>query len=362
MINNKRIGIDARMIEMSGIGTYIQHLMRQGIYDYAVGREELIRKYDKDVKIIPFDAPIYKAKEQLLFPVKAIKSAGIDLMHFPHYNVPITYRGRYVVTIHDLTHLIFPEYLGSKIKYYYAKFLMGRAAKNAEHIFTVSNNSKKDIIRFFGVPDGKITVTYNAVDDDFRVKDKAEIDYLYEKYNIPRDKKLLLFVGNLKPHKNLGTLLHALKNLHRDDVMLILVGKAFKNLDLEKQEEEMGIREKVIHTGLVSKEELVDLYNLADVFVFSSLYEGFGIPLLEAMACGTPVIAANNSSIPEVVGDAALLVDGKSAEQISSAVEMLMKSTKMADEFIKKGFIRCNSFSWKNTVFTIWKNFEIATY
>ena len=345
----KLIGIDARMIEMSGIGTYIQHLMGQSIYDYAIGSEELIRKYDRDVKIIPFEAPIYSPQEQLLFPNKAVKAAGISLMHFPHYNVPLTYRGHYVVTIHDLIHLIFPEYLGSRAKYWYAKFLMTQAVQRAHHIFTVSENSKNDIQQYFGTPDKKITVTYNGVDDDFRVKCKSEIDYLYKKYDIPRDKKLILFVGNLKPHKNLDTLLEAVKMMDRNNVMLLLVGKAFKNMDLETKEEKLGIKDLVIHTGLVTKEELIDFYNLADVFVFPSLYEGFGIPPLEAMACGTPVIAANNSSIPEVIGDAAVLVDGKSPEQISFSISMLIEDSHKAGEYITKGLIRCNDFSWNKT-------------
>ena len=360
MINNKKLGIDARMIEMSGIGTYIQHMMGQGIYDYALGSEELIRKYDKDVKVIPFDAPIYSPKEQLFFSNKAVKVAGIDLMHFPHYNVPISYRGRYVVTVHDLIHLIFPEYLGSKVKYWYAKFLMTQAVRRADHVFTVSENSKKDIRKYFGTDPEKITVTYNGVDEDFRVKDKAEIDYLYEKYNIPRDKKLILFVGNLKPHKNLGTLLEAVKLLDRDDVMLLLVGKAFKNLDLEQQEEELGIRGQVIHTGLVSKEELVDLYNLADVFVFPSLYEGFGIPPLEAMACGTPVIAANNSSIPEVVGDAAILDKATDADEICNSINKLLNDNRLYEMMKKKGLERSCFFSWKKT--NVYTKHEIQTF
>ena len=346
MINGKTIGIDARMIEMSGIGTYIQHLMGVGIYDYALGNEEEIRRYDSDVRVIPYDATIYSPKEQLRFPNKAVKSAGIDIMHFPHYNVPISYRGKYLTTVHDLTHIVLPEFLGGKIKYLYAKFLMRQALRRADHIFTVSNNSKKDILKYFRIPEDKISITYNAIDDDFRLKDKTEIDYLYDKYDIPRGKKLLLYVGNLKPHKNLSTLLKALKKLNRDDVYLLLVGKAFRSVDLDEQEKQMGIKDKVIHTGMVSKEELIDLYNLADLFVFPSLYEGFGIPPLEAMACGTPVIASNNSSIPEVVGEAAVLFNGKNAKELSDQIEVVFNDNTMREELIKKGRLQCKKFNW----------------
>lgn len=349
MINGKTIGIDARMIEMSGIGTYIQHLMGHGIYDVALGNEEEIRRYDSDVKVIPYDAPIYSPKEQVGFPNKAAKAVGIDIMHFPHYNVPISYRGKYVTTVHDLTHIVLPEFLGGKAKYLYAKFLMSQALRRASHIFTVSENSKKDIIKYFGTPEDKISITYDAIDDDFRVKDRAEIEYLYNKYSIPRDKKLLLYVGNLKPHKNLSTLLKALKELNRDDVYLLLVGKAFKSVDLDEQEKQLGIKDKVIHTGMVSKEELIDLYNLADLFVFPSLYEGFGIPPLEAMACGTPVIAANNSSIPEVCGDAAVYFDGHDEIMLAMQIKELLESNKKRIARQARGLQWYKKFEWEKT-------------
>ena len=361
MSGGKITAIDARMIEMSGIGTYIQHLMGKGLYDYAIGREEEIRRYDKKVKIIPFDAAIYSPKEQLLFPNKKVKAAGVSIMHFPHYNVPLFYHGEYVVTVHDLTHIIFPELLGNKIKAIYARILMKHALKKANHVFTVSKNSKKDIMDYFGVPEKKISITYNAIDGDFRVKEKTEIEYLYEKFNIPKGKKTILYVGNLKPHKNLVTLLKALQKMQSDDIVLLLVGKAFKSVDLYSQENTLGIQDKVIHTGIVEKEELVDLYNLADVFVFPSLYEGFGIPPLEAMACGTPVIAANNSSIPEVVGETAILFDGKSSEKLASAILSLLNDKKMAQEMVIKGIDRCGMFSWNETVQIIRRKIDLES-
>lgn len=345
MMNGKKIAIDARMIEMSGIGTYIQHLMGQGIYDYAFGNEEEIRKYDKNVKIIPFKASIYGFREQMCFPKRIMRRAGIELVHFPHYNVPLSYKGRFVVTVHDLTHVILPDFLGSKIKYHYAKFLLNHALKNAEHIFTVSENSKKDICEIFGIDSTNITVTYNAVGSEFREKPREEIVYLYDKYGIPRDRKVLLYVGNLKPHKNLGRLLEAFSMLDdKEEYCLVLVGKEFACIKLQEQERLLKIEGQVVHTGLVNKEDLIDLYNLADLFAFPSLYEGFGIPPLEAMACGTPVIAADNSSIPEVVGDAAVMFDAMDANDIKRAIcEM---SANNIEHFVSIGKHRAAGFSW----------------
>ena len=348
-MEGKRVGIDARMIEMSGIGTYIQHLIDSDIYEVALGDINLIRKYNAQLKGIDYNSPIYGIKEQLKFPYREVKKSKIDLMHFPHYNIPLFYRGKFVVTIHDLTHLILPEFLPNKFAYYYAKFMIGHAVKRAEHIFTVSENTKKDIVRVFKVNPEKITVTYNGVDEDFRIKNKEEIEYLYEKFHIPRGKKIIMYVGNLKPHKNLGRLLEAFQLLEsKEDKTLLLVGKAFKSVDLEKKEEELKIKPKVIHTGYVTKNELVDLYNLADLFVFPSLYEGFGIPPLEAMACGTPVICADNSSLPEVVGNKAVMFDAKSIEQIAESIkEQIYVKEKQDKNLLVK---HAKMFSWNELI------------
>lgn len=351
MINGKKVAIDARMIEMSGIGTYIQHLMGKNIYDYAIGKEEEIRRYDKKVKIIPFEASIYGLKEQLAFPNREIKKSGIEIIHFPHYDVPITYRGRFVVTVHDLTHIIMPEFLGGKIKYYYAKFLLNHAIKKSEHIFTVSENSQKDICTIFQIRKEKISITYNAVDSDFRVKEKEEIQYLYDRFSIEKNKKILLYVGNLKPHKNLSRLLDSFSKIpDKGKYCLILAGKDFSSLELKQTENKLGISDLVNHTGLVSKEELIDLYNLADLFVFPSLYEGFGIPPLEAMACGTPVICSNNSSVSEVVGEAAILFDPLNEEEMKDKIQMVIHNPVLQNELITKGQKRTNCFKWESCV------------
>ena len=160
-------------------------------------------------------------------------------------------------------------------------------------------------------------------------------------------------MGNLKPHKNLPRLLEAFKELNREDTILVLAGRAFDGFSLQEQEETLHIQQSVIHTGEVTKEELVALYNRADVFVFPSLYEGFGIPPLEAMACGTPVAAANNSSIPEVVGDAAILFDARNTEQIKEAIQQLLDNEDLKQECIRKGTERVRLFSWDNVTETI---------
>lgn len=160
-----------------------------------------------------------------------------------------------------------------------------------------------------------------------------------------------MYVGNLKPHKNLKRLLEAYKDIDNfGDTVLLLVGKAFDNHNISEIEKVYGIEDKVIHTGMVSNEELVDLYNLADLFVFPSLYEGFGIPPLEAMACGTPVVCSNNSSLPEVVGDAAYTFNPLNVNEIRKAINVVMGDNELRLNYIEKGFSRCSVFKWDECV------------
>ncbi len=349
--NGEKIAIDARMIEMSGIGTYIQHLMGCGIYDVAVGDEKTIRKYDKNVEVIQFTAPIYKLQEQLHFPERELKKKGVDIIHFPHYNVPLSFKGRYAVTLHDLIHIIYPQYLKNYAEAIYAKLLMGHALKHAEKIFTVSECSKKDIEKYFHIDPSKINITYNAVDGDFfREKDRREVVYLLDKFHLPVGKKIILYVGNIKPHKNLSVLLQAYASLpNRDDYVVILVGKSFGTVPIQNMMEENGLSNGVNATGAVTDNELVDLYNLADVFVFPSLYEGFGIPPLEAMSCGTPVICSNASSLPEVVGDSALLFDPLNSKELRDDIEQIFTDAQLKNELKMKGFERAKAFQWERT-------------
>lgn len=223
-----RVAIDARMYKMSGIGTYIQNLIKNNCYNIALGNTEELKNVKEIDEVIGFNAPIYGIKEQLKFPYKKLKELNPDILHIPHYNVPIFYRGDMAVTIHDLTHLVYSEFFGSKIKVLYAKIMMKIAIKKAKIILTVSENTKKDIIKYFKVDESKIKVTYLGLKEELTEKPKEEVEYLYSKFGIPRDKKVLMYVGNLKPHKNLERLLIAFSKLEKsDDYRLLLVRKSF---------------------------------------------------------------------------------------------------------------------------------------
>ena len=333
------------MINMSGIGTYIRHLLGRGIYDVALGEEEEIRNYDRDVKVIPYPAKIYSPQEQILFPAKELKKEGVNLIHFPHYNAPFFCGIDYVVTVHDLIHIIFPQYMKNRIAAAYAKALMANSLHNSRHIFTVSEHSRKDLISCFQVPDQKITVTYNSTDPVFRRLPEEDYACLDEKYGIA-GKKAILYVGNLKPHKNVKTLIRAFQEMNRPDTVLLLAGKDFNDDALNTAMKESS---GIIRCGMVSDEELIHLYNRADVFAFPSLYEGFGIPPLEAMACGTPVVCSNASSIPEVVGNAALLCEAEDSSSLKENICRVLDDESLRNTLIQRGAERVARFSWEET-------------
>ncbi|MDI6757791.1 MAG: glycosyltransferase, partial [Endomicrobiia bacterium] len=219
-----KIGIDARMIGHSGIGTVLRNLISRlpaiSAHDYVLfGDKAKLERYG--IPVIGADFPIYGLKEQIVFP-DIIKKARVNLFHSPHYVIPLMYAGKIVVTVNDLNHLLFPEYLSSKLAYYYAKFMLGAACKKSANIITISENTRKDIIRFFNPPESKIDVVSLGVDESFR-PGVAGGD------NAPRKKYggYLLYVGLIRPHKNILRLIDAFAKLKKQGVIghkLILIG------------------------------------------------------------------------------------------------------------------------------------------
>ena len=342
-----RIAIDARMVARSGIGTCIQHWLKDVGYKIALGDPKDLEPYKNVPKHIPFISSIYGYKEQLKFPYRALYREKPDVLHIPHCNVPLFYRGKMVVTIHDLTHLIYPEFLPMKLVHWYFKFIFWFVSKRADKIIVVSESTKRDLLRFYKTDESKITVIPSGVGKEFVRKQPQEYDYLYEKYGIPRDKKILLYVGNLLPHKNLNGLLKGFAQMKgKENCRLIFVGKAFDGRTKATQEKELGIESLTIHAGMVSQEDLVNFYNLADLFVLPSLYEGFGLPVLEAFACGTPVACSNTSSLPEVGGTIAKYFDPTDPASIAQALEKSLDDKGKYDAEMDAWVSR---FSWEES-------------
>ena len=250
-------------------------------------------------------------------------ASGSTCFHAPHYVLPALTPSRTVVTIHDCIHLMFPEYLRHRLGYAFARASLYTAAHKSDRIFTVSEQSKRDILKFFDVPPEKIVVTPNAIDDRFSVPPSEEhVVNTRERYQLSHS--YLLYVGNIKPHKNLERLIeafHLVRQQGRSELELIIIGDEISKLQsLRRAVHKYDIHRYVRFLGYVPDKTLAVLYRLASVFVFPSLYEGFGLPPLEAMASGTPVVTSNVSSLPEVVGDAAVLVDPYKAEAIADGI------------------------------------------
>ena len=224
-------------------------------------------------------------------------------------------------------------------------------ANRMDAIITISQQSKVDIQRYLHVEEGKINVTALAARDGFHIQKDDEVEETIQQIGIERP--YIVFIGSIEPRKNLVRLLEAYKELLKWSTKwkLVIVGSSnyWKGSLVEKKVEQLGIKDKVIFTGYVKDADLPAIYNGADLFCFPSLYEGFGLPVLEAMACGTPVITSKCSSLPEVVGEAAVLVDPFNVNEIFSAMRRILSEPELARELHKRGLERVAHFSWERT-------------
>jgi glycosyltransferase involved in cell wall biosynthesis len=358
-----RIAIDGRKLRDYGIGTYVRNLLRQlGRQDTTNEYVVFCREHDCDAieelgprfRAITETADTYSIAEQFTLPA-ALRRAGAELFHAPHYVLPPLTPCRSVVTIHDCIHLRFPQYLPSKLGYAYARTQMWTATHRAARVITVSEASKRDILRYFRVPESRIDVIYNAIDDRFWLEPAAdEIARVRERYRLTDP--FALYAGNIKPHKNLERLIEAFHLLRQNNadlsnVQLLIIGDEIsKYATLRRAVHRHKLHKHVRFFGFVPDQTLAALYRLADVFVFPSLYEGFGLPPLEAMASGTPVIASNVSSLPEVVGDAALMIDPYEPQAIAEAMERVLTDSALRADLRTRGLARAREFSWERSI------------
>ncbi len=370
-----KIGIDLRMYSsrFTGIGRYCFELVENllGIdheNDYVFflnepeyGKfieakkkflEEGKEKADggtQAFKAVKVEAPHYSKAEQTSF-LKSIKKEKLDLMHFTHFNAPLMYRRPCVVTIHDLTLSFFP---GKKMtKWYHRKgyhMVLKNIVKKAQKIIAVSKNTELDLHRLFNFTRGKTTMIHEAAGEEFRELPIEEVLPIMEKFEI--DKEYLLYTGVHRDHKNVVGLIGAfkiLKEKHGFDGYLVITGRKNPHYpEVEETIEKLELKDSVKLVGLVSEEELIGLYNGAFIYAYPSFYEGFGLPALEAFACGTPVCASNTSCIPEICGDAALYFDPKNLGEMAEKFYEVLRNEGMQKYLIEKGRQRLKEFSWK---------------
>jgi len=356
-----RIGIDARKLHDFGIGTYIRNLLRQlARLDRDTEFVVLCRPDDRgavavlgqNLRAVSESAGNYSVAEQWRIPL-ALRRERVTLFHAPHYVLPPLVGCRSVVTIHDCIHLMFPQYLPNRFALAYARTSIALAARRATRIMTVSESSKRDILRMVDAPADKIDVIYNAYDERFGVEPREE-DVLRVRERYQLQDPFILYAGNVKPHKNLERLIeafHLVRARGLDQVKLVLIGDDIsKYAALRRAVHQHQLHKYVRFLGYLPEDTLAALYRLAGVFVFPSLYEGFGLPPLEAMASGTPVVTSNVSSLPEVAGDAAVLVDPYDPGAIADGIERVLTDQALRDDLRRKGLARAKQFSWDQSV------------
>lgn len=356
-----RIAIDARKLQDYGIGTYIRNLLRHlGRIDRSTDYVLIVRPSDVEIgaelgenfRTVADWSRSYSIREQLTIPLD-LRREAVDLFHAPHYVLPPLTPCKSVVTIHDCIHLRFPQYLPNRLGYVYARASLWVATHRASRVLTVSETSKRDILRYFRVPESKIDVIYNAIDERLGgAPSDEEVGQVRERYQLYDP--FVLYAGNIKPHKNLERLIEAFHTLRRgglEQVKLLIIGDEIsKYASLRRAVHRHKLHKHVRFLGFVPDKTLASLYRLASVFVFPSLYEGFGLPPLEAMAAGTPVITSNVSSLPEVVGDAAILIDPYEPDEIAAAMRRVLTEPGLREDLRARGLARVKEFSWDRSV------------
>lgn len=286
---------------------------------------------------------------RLHLPVTAERLSGqSDLFHSPDYTLPPLKKARGVVTIHDLSFLRVPECADPALRDYLTDNVP-RAVRRASRILVDSSNTKQDVVDLLRVSADKVSVIYAGVESRFRpTRDLEEFARVRSRYRLPE--LFVLFVGTIEPRKNLSRLISAYSDFRRQTGLphqLVISGsKGWLYNEIFEQVTREGLSEDILFPGFVDDKDLPVLYSLADLFVFPSLYEGFGLPPLEAMACGTPVIASDNSSLPEVLGQAALLVPAEDTTAITDAMARVLGDVNLRTRLADLGRAQAARFTW----------------
>jgi glycosyltransferase involved in cell wall biosynthesis len=352
-----RFGIDARLTyhQRAGIGRYTLFLLdelakadhenRYTIFQHRKDREPLVVAPNFQRKTLY--TPVHSRMEQPLLMAELLFH-NLDLIHCTDFIPPLYSSLPSIITVHDLAFLRWPHFLTKDHATYYSQ--IDRGVRHARHIIVPSHSTKNDVIGQLGVPESKISVIYEAAASLYRPMpiDQAQAA-VRKRFSVPTN--YILFVSTIEPRKNIGGLLQAFHHLRTKynltDTALVLAGKqGWLSEKVYETVETLGLQDSTFFVGRVTDEELHHLYVGARCHVHPAFYEGFGLPPLEAMACGTPTVVSNTSSLPEVVGDAALLVDPNNWEEMAVAIHRLLTDSDLHAEMRQKGLQRAAVFSW----------------
>jgi glycosyltransferase involved in cell wall biosynthesis len=365
----KKIGVDAREIQngvITGIGRSLANFIKyfnehESVHSLVLFAENSIPiTLSENIQEVVIKHTQTFIWDQILLPL-AIKRNNVSLFYSPYYKVPFLTRIPVINQVLDLMYLIFAPYrsaLSVWSKIYY--FLFGRAfCWKALRVITDSEHAKKDIIRIWRVKPQKVKIISLGIAERYNpVSDESVLRRIRLKLNLPD--KFILYLGNFKPHKNVQALVKAFRIIAEKiiDYDLVLAGPLDAyGMRIKQMVKEYGLQDRTVFTGTIREEDHPEvLLSAATVFVFPTLYEGFGLPPLEAMACGTPVVASNLTAVPEVVGDAAILVNPDDETQLSNAMIKLLKSPEKREKYIKKGFQRVALFGENQTAGNIYQH------
>lgn len=376
-----KIGLDARTAvgDVSGVGNYLVSIIEAGafsghtLYAYyderAGGRPSNISVPD-DTTLIwrPISSP--QLIDRAFGPAspawwvnvtlyRALQQDDIDAFFGPNFVQPIPFDGPSVVVVHDVIHREYPDAHPTAYRRYLHVSLLGALWK-ADRVVTVSEHSKQDILKYYDIPPQNIIVAPGAANDRYQPRDLSQQTQkrLRGKFDLPE--QFLLYVGNIEPRKNLTGLLGAMESMTDDErPPLVIVGKKhLADEEFAEKYQQCEFKDDITFTGYVPEEDLPLLYNMASVFIFPSLYEGFGLPVLEALQSGTPVITSSCSSLPEVAGDAAITVELQDYDAITDAIRYLWSDHEMRVDYRQRGLQRAQQFSWEQTATQISKAYD----
>lgn len=352
-----RLGFDARLIENSGIGRYIQSLLSRlpgpdlEVVAWMSSEQARDPRWAfPGVERRVLDAKIFSIAEQLKLP-QAVRDAHVDLLHVPHLNAPLFSPVPLIVTLHDLIPFHYPEAIAARFGNVYFRAMSQMVPRRAQSVLVVSENTRRDLIQLAGAPESKLEVVPIGVDEAFAIPGPPERrEAVRERYGLPG--RYFLYAGQWKGYKNVELLLAVMERLpDLRDTKLVLVGKEDSRVGMREMLARRGLQDRVVLTGFVEDEaDLIALYQEATLFLFPSRYEGFGLPPLEAMAAGVPVLASDRASIPEVVGSAGLLLDPDRVLEWQQAIESLCADPARCELLSTLGRARSREFSWEQTV------------
>jgi glycosyltransferase involved in cell wall biosynthesis len=358
------IGLNAHLLSLdetyrgAGINWYIRNLLthlprvdHDNRYTAFIGDRRFTSSgLALKLSRLPTSRPVVRIFwEQVVQPF-ALRREGVDLLHALAFVTPLLSPCPSVVTVYDLSFLLYPESF-KRAKRFYLGLFTRLSARRARRVIAISKSTKRDVVRLLGVPPGKVEVVYCGIDEVFRPLTEDQVITFRSKRGLPE--RFILFVGTIEPRKNVTRLIEAFASLQTcqpANLKLVIGGaKGWFYEDVFARVEELGLEGAVIFPGYIPVSELPLWYNAAELFVYPSLYEGFGLPLLEALACGTPVVTANTSSLPEVVGEAGLTVDPFDVEGLAEALRRALGDEALCQEMRERGLKRAKGFSWTKT-------------